>query len=243
MRPRSSGYGCASSSARAPLEGRERALEVALRRESEDRGSAPPPPSPTGSSRCSACTLVGVQVGASLLELAEGDQRLDRVGPDRERRVVQPCREEPLRKLPQEISGRLEVCRARARGVQARRGSCVMKILERRPLGRKPGSSRPRDAPRSTRPKSASSSALNTSLPTASVLRTGTARRARRAAAAWSSARCQRPANHSSWASEPEDGNAGCLRRLALLPARPAPRGLNEAARSHPIASADSSST
>ena len=120
VRPRSNGYGCSSSSARARRVGCERAVEVALgggEQAATARGGRHGP----RATETLRVQLVRLEVGARLLELAESDQRLDRVRPDRVRRVVRP----PPRSRP---GGRADSrrpprgCRARARDGRARRG-------------------------------------------------------------------------------------------------------------------------
>ena len=65
--------------------------------------------------------LVRLQVAAGLLELAQGDERLDRVRPDGKRRVVHPSRKQPSGEVAQVAAGRFQVAEARARGGRARR--------------------------------------------------------------------------------------------------------------------------
>ena len=72
------------------------------RKESAAAGSAG---RSTGASHTRGIRLVVLEVGARQLELAEGDQRLDRVCPDGLRRVEVSAREQPSWQLPQ-IPGR-----------------------------------------------------------------------------------------------------------------------------------------
>ena len=83
-----------------PLELGERPLEGG------ERAGASPPPRPGeaaaaggggaahGLASRRACGLVGLEVCPGPVDLADRDQRLDRVGPDGEHRVVYPDREE-----------------------------------------------------------------------------------------------------------------------------------------------------
>ena len=109
MRPRSNGYGSASSSARA----RSKAAKAAARSPSAAAKQAAAArsgrPSPSGSRARCACARTA-RGSARLLELAQRDQRLDRVRPRR------GCvgsfiaaSEQPSGELAQVAAGRLEV--------------------------------------------------------------------------------------------------------------------------------------
>ena len=106
VRPRSSGKGAASASEASNAAIRSR--QVTVRGKNRPRQRAAPALAQR-TPETLRVRLVGLEVRASLLELAEGDQRLDRIGPDGERRVVHTAREQPPGKLAQVAAGRLEV--------------------------------------------------------------------------------------------------------------------------------------
>ena len=90
------------------LERGERAVGVAFRGLEEAAaaggGCGDPPASETPRLR-----LVRLQVRTGALQLPETDQRLDRVGPDGGRRIVESAREHPFRQLTQAGGGSLQV--------------------------------------------------------------------------------------------------------------------------------------